>query len=67
MTNKELGASGTVEPPASDHPKYEDLVVLTIINLKVLLSRKDPGTSTFRERIVHAFCKLCIRMVSCSN
>lgn len=27
MTNKELGASGTVEPPASDHPKYEDLVV----------------------------------------
>ena len=27
MTNKELGASGTVEPSASDHPKYEDLVV----------------------------------------
>ena len=27
MTNKELGASGTVEPPASDHRKCEDLVV----------------------------------------
>ena len=69
MANRQLGASGTVDPPTSDHPKIWRFSEwsLTTIKLKVLLSGKDPGTSTFCQRIIHAFCKLCIRVVSCSH
>ena len=65
MTNKELGASGTVEPPASDHPKYEDLVVAYHNQSKGASFQKR--SRHICQRIIDAFCKLCILVVPCSH
>ena len=54
---EELEKETTVEPPESDHPKCEDLVVangrwsLTRIEPREVSLRRKPDTSTLRKRI----------------
>ena len=57
VTAEELEKETTVEPPESDHPKCEDLVVangrwsLTRIEPREVSLRRKPDTSTLRKRI----------------
>ena len=65
MTNRELGASDTVEPPASDPPKYEDLLVA--------YHNQSKGASFQRRRVfvrgsfMHFVNYVAIRVVPCSH